>query len=217
MGNFVDRCSLVVLASPVSASAPQLISAAETGLVSSCILYQGNAPEPDFAKFCEASVQPMQAYGVAVLIADNTQLFGRTGADGIYLEKNRNELVDIQQKFSPEFIVGCGGLKNRHAALQVGEAKPDFVMFGKLGGDIRPQAHPKNLALASWWSEIIEVPSLVLAGSSLESVLEAAATGADFVAAEAYVFEHEQGPATALTTAEALLEQHAPRFEEVPA
>jgi len=217
MGNFVDRCSLVVLASPASASAPQLISAAETGLVSSCILYQGNASEPDFAKLCEACVQPLQVHGVAVLIADNTQVFGRTGADGIYLEKNRNELADIQQKFSPEFIVGCGGLKNRHAALQVGEAKPDFVMFGKLGGDIRPQAHPKNLALASWWSEIIEVPSLVLAGTSLVSVLEAAATGADFVAIEAYVFEHEQGAASAVTAAETLLEQHAPRFEEVPA
>ncbi len=212
-----DRCKLIILANPSITSPDLLVQAVSGGLVASCILYRGSAEEAEFAEFCENSVSVLQDQGVAVLIADDSRLFGRVGADGLFLEKTRNDLSDIMQKFSPGHIIGCGGFRNRHSAMQIGEMRPDFVMFGKLGGDIREEAHPKNLALAQWWSEIIEIPSVILAGTHLESIIECAKTGADFVAVEAYVFNHSAGPAAAVQEADSQLEIHAPRFEGEPA
>ena len=215
MSEPVNRCQLMLLGNPDSADFSAFELAAQTGLVTSCILYQANASEAEFNRFCGAIVPVMQSKGVAVLIADNTQVLGRCGADGIYLEKSRGELQSSMDQYSPHYIVGCGGFKDRHGALRIGEAKPDFVFFGKLGGDIRPEAHPKNLSLAGWWSEMIEIPGVVIAGTKLESVIDCAKTGADFVAVETCVFDQSTDPVAALEQADQYLELHAPRFEEV--
>ena len=84
---------------------------------------------------CSKLVPQLQSKDVAVLIRDDTQVFGRSGADGIHLEKTRNTVEDCIARFSPHNIVGCGGYKDRHGAMVAGEHKPDFVMFGKCGGD----------------------------------------------------------------------------------
>ncbi|MGI9351266.1 MAG: thiamine phosphate synthase [Rhizobiaceae bacterium] len=213
----IDRCRLVLTASPENVAQENLLAAASGGFLASCILYQGSSSEADFGEACQRVVPLLQEKGVAVLIADNTQIVGRSGADGIFLEKSRDQAGEILSNFSPDQIVGCGNLKTRHMALEIGEAKPDFVFFGKLGKDIRPDAHPKNLAIAEWWSEIIEIPSIVLAGNSLDSIIECAKTGADFVAVEAYALDPSVDPASAIKLAEEQLENHAPRFEEVSA
>ncbi|MEM7068524.1 MAG: thiamine phosphate synthase, partial [Pseudomonadota bacterium] len=192
----------------------KIVDAAEVGLVSSCILYQGTASDSEFSQFCGEVTPALQARDVAVLVADDTQVFGRCGADGLFLEKTRGELDRAIERFSPEKIIGCGGFKNRDGALRLGELKPDFVLFGKLGGDIRPEAHPKNLTIADWWSEMVEIPGIILAGNAIESIIECSQTGADFVAAETCVFSHPEGPAAAVKHIEQLLEEHAPRFEE---
>ena len=74
-------------------------------------------------------------------------------------------------------------------------------------------AHPRNLSLAEWWSELVEIPSVAQAGNTLESVIAAAETGADFVALGSAIFEAEN-PAEAVAEANRLLDEHAPRFEK---
>jgi thiamine-phosphate pyrophosphorylase len=60
------------------------------------------------------------------------------------------------------FIVGGGNATDRHKALEIGEVQPDYIFFGKIGGDIKPEAHPKNVALAEWWASMVEIPCIVL-------------------------------------------------------
>jgi len=91
-------------------------------------------------------------------------------------------------RFSPQNIVGCGNIKARHNALEIGELKPDFVFFGKLAGDIKAEAHPKNIALAEWWAELVEIPGIVMGGSDLDSIIDVALSGIDFVALERAIF-----------------------------
>ncbi|MEM7214477.1 MAG: thiamine phosphate synthase [Pseudomonadota bacterium] len=217
MGNRFDRCGIVVNAQPGTVGLDRLREAVNTGHITSCILYQGASTEAQFDEYCQSAVPMLQDCDVAVMIADDTRLVGRCSADGIFLEKTRQQTAEIVERYAPEKMVGCGGFKGRHGALEAGEAKPDFVFFGRLGGDIRTDAHPKNLALCEWWSEIIEIPGIVLAGTSLESIVECAQTGADFVAVESYVFDGTRDPASAVVQAEEQLDLHAPRFEEVEA
>ena len=82
----------------------------------------------------------------------------------------------------PKLIVGAGGAKTRDDALELGEARPDYMFFGRFGYDNKPEPHPRNLSLGAWWAEMIQIPCIVMAGSDIASVEAVAATGAEFVA-----------------------------------
>lgn len=208
------RTRLVMLASANDRSAEAIKAALTGGDVASVILYANGVEEPGFSNFCESVVPLIQEQDAAALIVDDTRVVGRSGADGIMLEKQRRELEDMIARFSPHNIVGCGGFKDRHGALEVGEHNPHFIFFGKTGGDIRPEPHRKNLALANWWSELVEIPCVVMGGNQLESIVECSATGADFVGLETAIFENPDGPANAVRHANRLLDENAPRFDE---
>ncbi|MEM9331996.1 MAG: thiamine phosphate synthase [Pseudomonadota bacterium] len=217
MATNTDRCTLILLAHPGGSDLAALTSAVNSQTLQSCILYPGESSQADFSDYCQSAVPVLQDAGVAALIANDTRVLGRSKADGLFVQENRNQLKDLVARYTPDLIVGCGGFKDRHGAMEVGEAKPDFVFFGRLGGDIRGDAHPKNLMLSKWWADIIEIPSVVLAGSSLESIVDCALTGADFVAVESYAFAGDADPAEQLIRADEQLEQYAPRFEEFEA
>ena len=154
-----------------------------------------------------------QAGGVAALVCDDTRIMGRCGADGIFVSRPDGTVKETVARFSPHKIVGCGGARDRHSALEIGEAAPDFILFGRLDGDIRPEPHPKNLALADWWSSMIEIPCIVMGGSAVESVVECATSGAEFVALGLAVFSFADGPGAAVAQANRLLDDHAPIFD----
>lgn len=209
MEDELNRCRLILTANASQVEAQNLLLACNSGDVASVVLYSGGMASHQFEAYCKTLVPDIQSAGVAVLIADDTQVFGKSGADGLFLEKQKPELEDIIARFSPHNIVGCGNIKARHNALEVGELKPDFVFFGKLGGDIKDDAHPKNVALAEWWAELIEIPGIVMGGSSLESIIEVAQTRVDFVALERAVFENGN-IAQNVMAANKLLDEHAP-------
>ncbi len=209
----INRCRLILTACPNSVTPNELVAAVNAGDVASVILYSAGAEPHEFEGFCKEVTPRLQAAGCAVLVADDTQAFGRSGADGLFLEREKSTLEDIIARFSPQNIVGCGNIKARHNALEIGELKPDFVFFGKLGGDIKPDAHPKNVALAEWWAELVEIPGVVMGGNAIESIIEVAQTGIDFVALESAVFSSGE-PSRHVLEANGLLDEHAPSFDE---
>jgi thiamine-phosphate pyrophosphorylase len=191
----------------------KLLSAALSGGdVASVILDGGDLDEAAFQASAQKAVSIIQENGAAAIILNDTRIAGRVGADGIHIEGKASELAEAIEKHTPKFIVGTGNLRDRHGAMEIGELQPDYVFFGKIGADNKPDAHPRNLALAEWWAEMVEIPSIAQAGNTIESVVEAAQTGADFVALGRAVFEAED-PAKAVAEANRLLDENAPRFE----
>lgn len=211
--DYLSRCRLIITANSKLVSSEQLIAAASAGDVASVIIYSGGAAPHEFEAYCNVVTSTLQSLECAVLIADDSQVFGRSGADGLFVEKEKPKLEEIIARFSPQNIVGCGGVKARHNALEIGEAKPDFVFFGKLGGDIKPEAHPKNIALAEWWAPLVEVPGVVMGGNSLDSIIAASQTGIDFVAFEQAIFADGDAVAN-VVLANKLLDEYAPTFDE---
>ncbi len=209
----INRCRIILTASPNSVGAEDLASAANAGDVASVILYANGCEPHVFETYCKDVTPQLQDANCAVLVTDDTQAFGKSGADGLFVEKEKPNLEDIIARFSPQSIVGCGNIKARHNALEIGELKPDFILFGKLGGDIRPEAHHKNIKIAEWWAELVEIPGIVMGGSALDSILEVCATGIDFVALEKAIFANGS-PSENIVTANALLDEHAPSFDE---
>lgn len=182
------------------------------GDVASVIISGEGLDEVTFQKHAEQIVPIIQRAGAAALIMNDTRIAGRVGADGLHIEGKTADLADAIERFSPKMIVGFGNVRDRHSALEIGELQPDYLFFGKIGADNKEDAHPRNIGLAQWWAQMIEIPCIVQAGSSLENIAEAAQTGADFVALGRAVFDAEE-PQAAVAEANKLLAENAPILE----
>jgi thiamine-phosphate pyrophosphorylase len=211
-----DRCRLVLIV-PNEADAERqanlLSQALSGGDVASVMLPQYELDDQAFQKRAEVLVQIIQDAGAAAIISGDSRVAGRAKADGLHMDGSVEELGEAIEKFTPKLIVGAGGAAERHAALEIGELRPDYIFFGRFDGDIKPEAHPKNVALAEWWASMIEIPCIAMGGTSVESVVVVAESGAEFVALRSAVFEAAGGPAAAVAKANTLLDEKAPRFE----
>ena len=154
----------------------------------------------------------IQEAGAAALVAGDSRVAGRAKADGLYIAGKREEIEDAIVKFTPKMIVGAGGVSERHTALEIGEVQPDYIFFGKVDGDIKPEPHPKNLALGEWWASMVEIPCVVMGGNDVTSVVAVAETGAEFVALRDAVFAGPEAPERQVAEANRLLDEKAPRF-----
>ncbi|QTK82293.1 Thiamine-phosphate pyrophosphorylase [Agrobacterium tumefaciens] len=211
-----DRCRLVLIVPQMDDAQKQATAVEEAlrgGDVASVIIPQYGLDDAAFQKRAELIVPVVQKAGAAALIAGDSRVAGRVKADGLHVVGNGEALAEAVEKFTPKLIVGGGNADDRHKALEQGEANPDYVFFGKLEGDIKPEAHPKNLALGEWWASMIEIPAIVMGGTDLSSAVAVAETGVEFVAMRSAVFDNAGGAAQAVSEINALLDEKAPRFD----
>ena len=180
---------------------PRLAEALAAGDVAAVLI----ASEAD-ADLIGALVPIIQERSAAALVAGDTRLAGHVRADGVHIEGGIEELRLAVQSFRPKRIVGAGNLHSRHAAMDAGELDVDYLFFGRPHGDTHDAPHPKALELAEWWSELMQIPAVIMAGRALESVAEAASTGAAFVALHDAVWSHAGGPGEAVRLAQSLLQ-----------
>jgi thiamine-phosphate pyrophosphorylase len=209
-----NRCRLVLIApsgEDAESFGPRLLEAAAGGDVASLIL-PARAGEAAFQDFAAPIVRIAQEAGIAAIVAGDTRIAGRVGADGIHLEMAKDELRQAVERWQGRMIVGTGGATTRDDALELGETQPDYMFFGRFGFDTKPEPHRRNLALGAWWAELVEIPCIVLGGSEVSSVEAVAATGADFVALSSAVFGPDADPRAAVEQANAILDRTAPRF-----
>lgn len=210
-----NRCRLV-LVTPDIADAGELAeimaNALRGGDVASVIIPQHGIDEKSFQQRCEALIPVIQAAGAAALVAGDTRVAGRVRADGLHIEAGPTTMAEAVERHAPGLIVGGGNAKERHAALSIGEAQPDYLIFGSIAGDIKPEPHPKNLALAEWWADMIEIPCVLMGGTSTAFVEEMAATDAEFIAFGQAVFSQPADAPRLVAEINAVLDEKAPRF-----
>ncbi|MEL6968091.1 MAG: thiamine phosphate synthase [Pseudomonadota bacterium] len=189
------------------------------GDVASVIFHAGEIEQATFQTLVRKSALALQAVGVAVVIDGDSQTVGRIKADGLQIPADAALLRDLRVKHEDRLIIGCSNVKGRHNALLLGEEEPDYLMFGKRGGDTHGAANPKNLDLGAWWSAMVEIPCIVQGGQDLDSVVTVAQCGADFVGLETAIFGDEKQAidikacCNRLKAANQLLDDHAPPFE----
>ncbi|MBB1249674.1 thiamine phosphate synthase [Rhizobium sp. G21] len=216
MSTVENRCRLVLIAPEIADpqdAAQAMADALKGGDVASVIIPQYSLDDGAFQKLAEAVVPVVQDAGAAALIAGDSRVAGRVKADGLHIEANPEALAEAIEKHAPKMIVGGGNAQDRHKALEVGEAQPDYIFFGKATGDIKPEAHPKNVALGEWWSSLVEIPCIVMGGTDPASVIAIAESGAEFAALRLAVFAEPGRAAQIVQEVNAMLDEKAPRFE----
>lgn len=134
----------------------------------------------------------VQEAGSAALIdtPEDSRLVARLGLDGAHVNGPGPAFEEALGSLKPDRIVGIGGLKSRHDAMEAGERDIDYVMFGEPRPDGTLPALNQTVERAEWWAEIFNVPCVAYA-PELEAVALLAATGTDFIALGPWVFEAE--------------------------
>jgi thiamine-phosphate pyrophosphorylase len=200
----------LVLVTPLEvdlAGFPGLLEEAlAAGEVAAVILASGASEEASEAA-AAALVPIVQRNGAAALVRNYTRVAGRSRADGVHIDSGIADLRSAVLSMRPRMMVGAGNLNSRHAAMEAGEADIDYVLFGRLHGDVRPEPHPRALELAAWWAGLMLVPAVAMAGNAVDSVAAARDTGAEFVALHRAAWDHPEGPAAAVRQALALVRQ----------
>lgn len=215
--NAPNRCRIVLIVPPhvePSRLATSVVAALDAGDVASLILPRYDMDETAFHLLAEKAVPAAQQRGVAAIIAGDTRIAGRIGADGIHVEGSKADIADAIERHGGRMMVGTGGAKTRDDALNLGELQPDYLFFGRFGYDNQPGPHPRNLNLGQWWSEMVSIPCIVLAGAETASVSDVAAIGTEFVALSHAVLGEDIDAAEQIRQANALLDAQAPRFED---
>ena len=208
------NCRLCLVTPPVvdPATFPAVLKAALAAGDVATLFVAGEGSPASTQRVAEVLVPVAQAAGTAAIVVNDTRLLGRASADGVHIDTGVPDLVSALERFRGKKIVGAGGVRSRHEAMQAGERDPDYVFFGKLDGDTADTIFPKALDLASWWSGLAQIPAVVMGGRSLASALEAAQAGIEFVALRQAVWEHPEGPAAAVAEANRILAGEVPAW-----
>ena len=206
-----ERCRLVLVA-PEGQYGSDFAEVLETALgagdVASVILPAYGLDEAAYQRHLEINVTIAQNHDAAAIAVNDTRAFGRSRADGLHVDSGVADIGAAIEKFASSAIVGAGGAEARHRALEIGELQPDYVFFGRFGQDTFPDPHRKNVALADWWAGMVEIPCILMGGGALDSLDQAASTGAEFVALSRAVFGPGVDPHAAVAQANGVLEQH---------
>lgn len=211
-----NRCRLVLIAPKFGDAdrlAQQIAQAVAGGDVASVILPDYDHDQGGYQERAERVVERLGGHDVAIVLAGDTRIAGRVGADGVHLESGPDEIADAVERLQSRMIVGAGGAKTRHDAMEIGEARPDYIFFGRFGYDTAPEPHPRNLSLGRWWAELVEIPCIIMGGSDIGSVRWVAETGAEFVALSNAIFAGDADPGERVAAVNTLLDQYAPVFE----
>jgi thiamine-phosphate pyrophosphorylase len=169
-----------------------------TGHGIDAVLIGAGMEEAAAAALARDQVPLVQRHSAAAIIVNYSALASRTGADGVHVETGPADIKAATQTFKPDRIVGAGNLKSRHAAMQAGSENLDYVLFGQLRGDTHREPHPKAVKLAEWWADLMQVPAVLHAGSSIDT-LEILPRSIDFIALDRALWEYPGGPAAAVT------------------
>ena len=142
-----------------------------------------------------------QQHGAAALIeaGADPRLAARSGADGAHAA-GEAFLEAALDSLKPERIVGAGGLKSRHAAMEAAEAGVDYVMFGEPRADASLPDFADVIERCEWWAEVFQTPCAGFA-PRLEDIAAIAETGVEFVVLGDAVWLDPRGPEAAVKQA----------------
>lgn len=153
---------------------------------------------------------PVQSSNVALVVEASALVAARGGADGVHLTQGPEAVAEARSSLKSERIIGAGGLRARHDAMDIGEAGVDYVMFGEPRPDGSLPPLPAVIERTGWWAEIFETPCVAYAPDA-EAIAPLVETGAEFVALGSWAFEEGRDIRALVAEANAMIAACAAR------
>jgi len=196
-------CRLYLLTPPaipdLEAFARDLEAALDAGDVACLQIRLKPADEAEIRRVVEVLAPIAQARGVAVILNDRPNLVKPLGLDGVHIGQSDGSYAAARRDVGPDRIVGVTCHDSRHLAMEAAEAGADYVAFGAFfpstTKDATTRAEPDILRI---WQETMEVPCVAIGGITVETAVQLAQAGADFLCVGSGVWDHPDGPAVAV-------------------
>ena len=166
------------------------------------------ATDDDIIQAAETLLPIAAKSETAFLINDRPDIAVKTGADGVHIGQSDTPYDQAREMLGDEASIGVTCHDSRHLGLVAGEAGADYVAFGAFfptaTKDASTRADPEILR---WWSFATTVPCVAIGGITPENCGPLVRAGADFLAVSGAVWGHEAGPAAAVATFAAAIDQ----------
>jgi len=206
-----DYTRLVLVAPkglPVSELVEKLRAAFEGGPIDAVILSLTDADERAQINYAKSVAELVQSNGAALVVHGEFDIVVRSGADGIHISKLQELDAVMDRDPKHERMIGVGGIKTRHEAMEAAEAGADYVMFGEPRPDGYVPPLDATMDAAGWWAELFNTPGIGFV-DKIGEVGMMASTGIEFVALGSAIFDHPEGPTLAMKMAHDQI-AHAP-------
>ena len=204
----MTRCRLYLITPPKlepKLFADVLKRALQGGDVASVQLRLKDASDEDILRAGEILSPVTQRAGAAFILNDRPDLAAKLGADGVHIGQEDASYAEARAAMGANRVVGVTCHDSRHLAIEAAEAGADYVAFGAFFPTQTKQ--PKSSAdieLLRWWSEVMVVPCVAIGGIRIANAPALVAAGADFLAVSSGVWEHPDGPESAVREFNAL-------------
>lgn len=187
----------ILAAAPVAALRLRFAVQDERGLIKRVKPLVGVAQAAGAAAILEI-VTAEARDGASHAMPDLATVAMRAGADGVHLDDPAS-VPGMVARFGGQKAVGLANPRNRHAAMEAGEAGVDYLAFGEPRRDASLPDHARACEQAAWWAEIFETPCAIFAPdrSAIDSAVR---TGAEFISLGDVVFADPAGATQALST-----------------
>ena len=117
---------------------------------------------------------------------------------------------EARRLLGPDAQIGVTCHASRHLAMEAGEAGADYVAFGAFfPTTTKTVEHHAKPEILSWWQGLFELPCVAIGGITPDNAAPLIEAGADFLAVSGAVWNHPEGPATAVRAFAALLDAGA--------
>ncbi len=164
--------------------------------------------EDPLRRVADALREIAHARDVAFVLTDHYRLARPLGLDGVHLEDARLTVRDARKELGPDGVVGAFAGASRHQGMVAAEAGADYVSLGPVAATGLGAGEVAEAGLFEWWAEMIETP-VVAEGGVTPEIARALAGSADFLAADAAVWDHPDGPAAGAKAMAAAIEEAA--------
>jgi len=151
------------------------------------------------ARLAEPLLAICQAHDCAFIVNDSVALAKRLGADGVHLGQGDGDPREARELLGKDAQIGVTCHNSRHLALEAGEAGADYVAFGAFfpstTKDAKVRADPEIL---TWWTSMMEPPCVAIGGITIANAPVIIEAGTDFLAVSGGVWNHADGPQSAV-------------------
>ncbi|HKU64936.1 MAG TPA: thiamine phosphate synthase [Rhizomicrobium sp.] len=197
----MSDCRLYLVSPPKLSAANFLIplrEALQGGDVASFQLRLKHVSDDEIRRAVDILRPAVQAGGTAFILNDRPDLAVELGCDGVHIGQEDASYAEAR-RLLPDGIVGVTCHDSRHLAMEAGEAGADYVAFGAFfPTQTKEPKTQADIELLRWWSQTMVVPCVAIGGITIANAPTLIEAGADFLAVSAGVWEHPDGPESAV-------------------
>lgn len=151
------------------------------------------------ARLAEPLQEICARHVVAFIVNDSVSLAKRIKADGVHLGQDDGDPREAREILGRDAQIGVTCHNSRHLAMEAAEAGADYVAFGAFfPTTTKDVKHRADLETLEMWSQFTEVPCVAIGGITPGNAKTVVDAGADFIAVSGAVWNHPNGPATAI-------------------